>query len=80
MCVTQDTTGNTMKDMNTITETFAGYPSTAGIMDQLALKGIHTLTDLAQLSEDTLRSWQGMGQGKIALIERVLHDHGLALK
>ena len=83
MCVTQGTTGNIMKDMkqiNHITETFAGYPSTAGIMDQLALKGIHTLTDLAQLSEDTLRSWQGMGTGKIALIERVLQDHGLSLR
>jgi len=80
MCVTQDTAGNIMKDMKQITETFAGYPATAGIIDQLALKGIHTLTELAQQSEDTLRSWQGMGTGKIALIQRVLQDHGLALR
>ena len=74
------TAGNTIKDMNTITETFAGYPATAGIIDQLAAQGIHTLTALSQISEDTLKGWRGMGQGKIALIERVLHDHGLALR
>ena len=77
MCVMQDTTGYIM---NTITETFAGYPATAGIIDLLTQRGIHTLTDLALLSEDTLMSWRGMGQGKIALIQRVLHDHGLALR
>ena len=83
MCVTQDTTGNIMKDMkqiNYITETFAGYPATAKIIDLLAAQGIHTLTDLSQITEDTLRSWKGMGTGKIALIERVLHDHGLSLR
>lgn len=66
--------------MQHITETFAGYPATAKIIDLLAAQGIHTLTALSQISEDTLRSWQGMGQGKIALIERVLHDHGLSLR
>ena len=74
------TAGNTIKDMNNITETFAGYPATAGIIDQLAAQGIHTLTALSQISEDTLKGWRGMGQSKIALIERVLHDHGLALR
>jgi hypothetical protein len=69
-----------MKDINHITETFAGYPATAKIIDLLAAQGIHTLTDLSQQSEHTLRSWQGMGTGKIALIQRVLQDHGLALR
>jgi len=65
---------------HTLAETFSAYPSTAGIIDQLERQGIHTLGDLAEITEDTLRSWQGMGQGKIDLIERILHDHGLALR
>jgi len=65
---------------HTLAETFSAYPSTAKLIDLLESKGIRSLGDLAEISEDTLRSWRGMGQGKIALIERILHDHGLHLK
>jgi len=65
---------------HTLAETLSAYPATAGLIDLLERQGTHTLTALSQISEDTLRSWRGMGQSKIALIERVLHDHGLTLR